>query len=183
MSTELTRNSTGTATPFTLRISIPRHPTHAWWCGTTFEPCDEDDPPAGYGNMWEQFLDWYGTVPDPNLAVTVRVTARLNLDCEVYYDHLGLQHAADTEMQTVWTLDGTVETLDFDESFIVTPAHFTGPGANQIHLRWEFNSDFAYSDEDCAWPTDFGAAQIDLIAVTFDQGSGPMLIGPIESWS
>jgi len=154
---------------------------HAWWCGTTFTPCDVDDPEQGYGNSWVQPLVWADSVPDPLQAVSVRVTAILNLDTEGGYDFLYLQHRTATGYHTVLILDGRHEQLPVDVTIDVQPADYQGIAADEVELRWYFISDGLYSDEDCLWPTDFGAAQIDLITVSFDQGAGPVQMGPIET--
>jgi len=49
-----------------------------------------------------------------------------------------------------------------------------------VHLRWAFESDGGWSDADCFWAT-AGAAQIDLIEIFFDQGTGPVQIGGTET--
>jgi hypothetical protein len=55
-----------------------------------------------------------------------------------------------------------------------------GLNNDQVHLRWYFESDGSFSDEDCLHPTD-GAAQIELIAVYFDQGDGEFQVGTTET--
>ena len=37
-------------------------PNHAMWIGTTFDCAGTRNP--GYGNSWDQTVDWYGTVAD-----------------------------------------------------------------------------------------------------------------------
>ena len=61
----------------------------------------------------------------------------------------------------------------------LAPTDYVGAGFDEIHLRWSFESDGWWSDGDCNWPT-FGAAQVDLIEVYFDQGSGPVQQGVTE---
>jgi len=39
-------------------------PNHAMWIGTTFDCAGTRNP--GYGNSWDQTVDWYGTVADPS---------------------------------------------------------------------------------------------------------------------
>jgi len=56
---------------------------HAWWCGAMFEPCFTGDPPEGYGDNWQDFLNWTGVVNDPGSSVSVTVTAAINHDTEV----------------------------------------------------------------------------------------------------
>jgi hypothetical protein len=157
------------------------NPNHAWWCGETFTSCLPGDPPEGYGNNWAEWLDWYGRVPDPTQSVTVRLTARLNYDVEPVEDYLYLGYIGAVwgwEEVTSFTHQGTG--VQVDETFTVDPMQYVGPDSNQVHLRWVVQSDGAWSDEDCTWPT-AGAAQLDSIAVYFDQGGGEALIGEIET--
>lgn len=153
---------------------------HAWWCGDYFESCNEDDPTEGYGNNWFQFLDWYGTVPNPGSNVTVRIQAVISYDIEPGEEYLRIQVDNSEYMEDLNTFSyrATAEVIDITTT--LTPDYFVGQSGDQVHLRWAFSSDGAYSDEDCLWPT-AGAAQIDLIQVSFDQGSGPVQMGITET--
>ncbi len=151
----------------------------AWWCGTQFAECYPDDPLEGYGNSWNQWLGWHGTVPDPGEPVTVTVRARMNLDSEPGYDLIYLQYISPEGAHNVWWLDGFAEGLIVEQTFTLQPEDYTDP-FDTVHLRWSFRSDGAYSDEDCFYPS-VGAVQIDLIEVFFDQGAGPVQIGDTET--
>ena len=154
---------------------------HAWWCGDYFEPCNGEDPAEGYGNDWYQYLDWYGTVPDRHSNVTVRIQAVISYDVEPAEDYLYLQVENDPWMESLATFTSqgiTAEVVDITAT--LTPDYFVGELGDQVHLRWSFMSDGAWSDEDCAWPT-AGAAQIDLIQVHFDQGGGEIQMGTTET--
>ena len=161
---------------------------HAWWCGALFEPCHAEDSAEGYGNNWLDYLDWRGSVPDPASGVTVRITARLNYDVEPGYDYVYLEcEGATGAFTTIATFNGDNRNdsgdfipEDVNQSFTIDAGDYTGPAQDQVHLRWRFVSDMGWSDQDCAWPTD-GAAQIDLIAVYFDQGTGDIQMGETET--
>lgn len=155
-------------------------PNHAWWCGTEpwYDDCGTGDY-AGYGNGWREQLDWTGAVDDPALSTTVTVSAVLNYDVEPGYDYLYLQYENPLGMQEVVVYNGALDSVVVNESFVLTPTDYTGQGEDEVHLRWLFESDGGWSDEDCLWPTQ-GAAQIDLISVTFDQGGGPVPQGTVE---
>jgi len=173
---------------FNAELLDPTEPdNHAWWCGGNFTSCHPGDPDEGYGNFWIEWLDWYGTVADPSEPVQVRVTGRMNYDTEATYDFLYLQSKTVDGMEdrAVFDGDNRDETgefvpVDVDIVFSVAPGDFVGDNQDQVHLRWAFESDIYYSDQDCNWPT-AGAAQIDLLAVYFDQGAGEVLIGEIET--
>lgn len=146
---------------------------HAWWCGRYWSfDCGTGDY-AGYGNAWEQVLDWFGTVPDNSLSTTVRITAMLNYDVELDYDYLYLDYETSTGMNLLQEFNGDSTSVFVDQAFVLAPGDYVGSGSDQVHLRWRFESDFYWSDEDCNYPT-MGAAQIDLIEITFDQGGGPV---------
>ena len=143
-------------------------PNHAWWCGTEFaNDCGTGDF-RGYGNNWNEQLDWNGAtglVLD-DIVVNVRVTAHLSYDLEPGYDVLHLQYedpANPGQMVTAFTFSGSQVDAVLDLGFTVYfPAGYSGP--DDIHLRWQFFSDSGHSDEDCSFPT-MGAAQIDRIQV------------------
>ena len=153
---------------------------HAWWCGDIFESCNEDDPPEGYGDNWYQNLDWYGVVPNTAQDVTVRIQAVISYDIEPGEEFLRLMVNNSEYMETLQSYTFSATATIVDISTTVTPDYFVGQQSDQIHLRWNFSSDGAWSDEDCRWAT-AGAAQLDLIQVSFDQGDGPVQIGTTET--
>ena len=147
---------------------------HGMWCGELLASCGPEDPPEGYANLYDDNLDWYGTVPDAGVATTVRVEAVLNHDAEVDYDWLELQveRASQWQRILVFTGDNRDGNGDFvpvvvDETFTVDVADYVGPSADQVHLRWRGFSDGAFSDEDCGWPS-AGLAVLDNVRVSFD---------------
>ncbi len=153
---------------------------HAWWCGTTFsDDCGTGDY-NGYGNNWNDQLEWVGVVADPGSGLTVRLSAMLNYDNEPGYDYLYLEYEGAGGPQVVATWNGNGLGVAVNETFALTPADYGGLGGDEVLLRWRFVSDGAWSDEDCLHPTQ-GAAQIDLIEVFFDQGGGEVQIGTTET--
>jgi len=154
-------------------------PNHAWWCGDDIPSCGGGDPDGGYGNNWDQRLDWRGTVPDNTVNTTVTVEAVINYDSEPGYDYLNLQYEDALDLQNFVIYNGQADAVIVSVSTVLTPADYVGDGHDEVHLRWMFTSDGAWSDEDCMHPT-HGAAQIDLISVHFDQGAGPVLQGTVE---
>jgi FlgD Ig-like domain len=153
---------------------------HAWWCGDTYVSCVGGDDAEGYGNYWHELLQWRMAPQFTDRAVTVNVTARMNVDVEPAEDYFHLLYARINggvpEFNSVWTHTGTLTDYDFDLTFEV-PQDWLDDG--QVWLMWRMTSDGAWSDEDCLWPTN-GAAQVDLINVTFNQGYGPQQMGVTE---
>jgi len=153
---------------------------HAWWCGTTFtEDCGTGDY-NGYGNAWDDKLEWSGQVADPGSGVTVRLSAMLNHDNEPGYDYLYLEYEGVDGPQVVATWNGIGTGVAVNETFSLSPADYGGAGGDEVRLRWCFVSDSGWSDADCLYPS-LGAAQIDLIEVFFDQGGGEIQIGTTET--
>jgi len=160
-------------------LDPPTIPNHAWWCGSFFTyDCGTGDF-QGYGNDWDERVAWVGQVADNQLSTTVTINAVLNHDVEPGYDYLYLQYENDLGAQDLVVYNGATDDVVVNESFVLDPDDYLGPGENEIHLHWRVTSDSGWSDEDCLYPSQ-GAAQIDLISVYFDQGEGPVLQGTEE---
>ncbi len=154
---------------------------YAIWCGKYYEPCENEPENPGYTNNLDAKLMWSGAVPDTNVSTLVEVTARLNYDTEPWYDFLYLevwQGGNWTELES-WTdnnkVGGVFEPVDVAQSVTVDPADYAGEAGDAVQLRWRFSSDGGWSDDDCSFQSD-GAAQIDNIEVSFDQGGGPQIM-------
>ncbi len=150
----------------------------AMWCGEVFEPCDDDDPPEGYGNGYEEYLDWVGTVDDPGQATQITVTFDLNYDNEPGYDYLYLMHESAGGWDVVATYNGsTYDTgsgtwqplIGETVAFTLTASDLVGDDGDEVHLRLWATTDGGWADSDCLWPTS-GLAQIDNISVSGDNG-------------
>ncbi|MHB8080127.1 MAG: FlgD immunoglobulin-like domain containing protein [Candidatus Krumholzibacteriia bacterium] len=144
-------------------------PNYAMWCGETFAAgCGGDDPPEGYGNRYDEWLDWYGTVADNTAPTSVTVTAVVNNDSEPGYDFLQFEVQRAAGMTAIGpAYSGINPGMAFSQTFSVDAADYVGVGNDQVHLRWRATSDGAWSDGDCLWPT-AGHSQIDNIRVSFD---------------
>lgn len=154
---------------------------HAMWCGKLYPPCPgEAEANGGYEPGLDEWLEWTGTVADPALATEVRLTAVLNYDTEPGYDYLYLEVAGAGGFVNQAFYNGSNKSggvfvpVDADHVFTVDPSDYQGAGGNEIRLRWRFVSDGGFDDLSCLYPSE-GAAQIDNIAVSFDQGEGPIL--------
>jgi len=147
-----------------------RNPFHgsAAWCGRlALDSCGAADPAGGYSNDWYSVLEFRKTV-EP-VATTVRVQASLQYDCEPGYDYLRLQRrtAAAPDFEAVaggqglaWDGAGVVAV---DYTFTWSPDELLG--GTDIALAFVFDSDGAWSDGDCLYPSD-GAARVDDVTVT-----------------
>lgn len=141
----------------------------AAWCGSLeFAACDPSDAVGGYGNGWVEILELRLAVADPALSATVRVTATLQNDTEPNYDFTYLSVARDAQPGYVnlrsWDGQGS---FAVDDMVTYLPAELVG--GSDVVVAFRFLSDpYAWSDEDCVYPT-AGACQVDDITVTVSQ--------------
>ncbi len=141
----------------------------AAWCGDiAYASCGVGDTAGGYGNSWFDILEFRKTV---GAAATVRVQADLVYDSEPGYDYVLLQRrtAANPAFEPITGGQGQswdgVGTAAVDYTFTYTPAELVD--GTDIAVAFVFDSDGAWSDEDCLWPTG-GAARVDNITVTLN---------------
>jgi hypothetical protein len=140
-------------------------PNHAWWCGTMFaDDCGTGDY-AGYGNNWEEWLDWIGNAPNAALSTTVTVRAQLNVDTEAAWDFFHFGYVTPSGFTSLINYTGVHYGVDFEQVFTLNPGDYEN--GDDVHLRWRFYADGAASDGDCLNPTN-GAAQVDMIQVLFN---------------
>ncbi|MFH2052931.1 MAG: hypothetical protein ABIK96_10745, partial [bacterium] len=143
------------------------------WCGLADYPaCDVGDEPGGYGNSWKEDLQWSGPVSDPGLSCTVEISAVLDHDTEPGYDYLFLECVlGDGSTVQLASWNGTATAVPVNETFTYLPGEYSGTGGDEVLVRFRFESDGGWSDEDCLFPST-GAAQIDDLAITLSNGAG-----------
>lgn len=145
---------------------------HAWWCGDGFPSCGGTDPVGGYGNNYQEYLDYHAEVLDDQSSTNLTISAVLNHDNEPGYDFLRLKYENAGGLQDRSVFNGYGDSLVISETITFHPGDYVphpDSGIPSCHLRWEGTSDGAWSDEDCQWQT-AGLAQIDLIRVSGDNG-------------
>ncbi len=142
--------------------------------------CGEGEPTGGYGNSWLEILEFRKGVPG---AATVRVQGKLRYDTEPGYDFVYLQRRTATHpafepvsggQGLSWDGQGNVV---FDYTFIYAEAERVN--GDQIAVALVFDSDGAWSDADCLWPTD-GAAFVDDLVVTVTAGGSTTSVEDFE---
>jgi hypothetical protein len=144
------------------------------WCGDADIPsCGGDDPAGGYGNNWNDLIEWVGVVADNSIGVNVTFSALANIDSEPGYDGTDIVYFDANGRQVAAYYDGLQTGVTLNASFSLTAADYQGVGNDEVLVQVNFSSDGGWSDAagDCQWPT-AGAIQIDDITVTMDQGSG-----------
>ena len=144
----------------------------AAWCGDiNIVACTEEDPEGGYGDSWNDLIEWRATVANPAIGVDVHFTAYANIDSEPGYDGTEVVYFdADGRVAAVY-YDGYLPNELIDVSFSLSAGDYQGTNSDEVVVQVQFQSDGGWSDADCLWPT-AGAVQIDDITVTLNQGSG-----------
>ncbi len=146
--------------------------------------------PPGYGNSWNEFIEWRATVSNPSVAQTVRLDFDFNHDTEPTYDFFNVEYDSSQTTINVYQIDGTNHAaglfpvapgVQFDTTLPPAPGlvhqivfsgnDYSGPGNDEIVIRLLVTSDGGWSDEDGMWPTLCGAVQADNINVNYNDGS------------
>jgi len=155
----------------------------AAWCGSLeYASCGGTDPEGGYGNSWYEALEWAGTVDNVAESCTVHITAYINYNNEDDFDYSYLTYiTADGKVnQNTW--NGTLNNTNVfvDETILYEAFEYVGPQGDEVRLQFRFESDGAWSDEDCLFPTD-GAMQVDDVTVTLTNGTDQDTFDDFES--
>jgi len=137
------------------------------WAGNIAIPsCGAGDNAGGYGNSWFDILEFRKTT---NAAASVKVEAFIAYDSEPGYDFVLLQRrtAANPAFEPItggqglsWDGAGTAA-VDFTFTYTAGELY----EGTDVAVAFIFDSDGAWSDADCLWPTD-GGVRIDDITVT-----------------
>lgn len=139
---------------------------HAAWCGDiNFPACEGEGEPGGYGNGWNDIIEYSTAVNNPAVSSVVTVTATINYDSEPGYDftYLSVRYNDDCEDYTnlqVWDGQGFGQAVSASVTYL-PPEYVNGTG---IVVAWRFQSDGIYSDEDCNYPS-MGGCQIDDVNI------------------
>lgn len=98
----------------------------AAWCGDPgLASCSAEDPAGGYGNSWDEMLQWTAQVADPGLPCLVTIDAWLNHDTEPAYDYCYVSLLRpDQDPLDIWVADGIRENLPLHLEFTCEPADY-----------------------------------------------------------
>lgn len=147
----------------------------AWsaWCGDpTLASCGAGDPAGGYGNNWDEALEWRGVVADPAQGCSVDVSALVSHDTEPGYDYCFLSvEKRDQGYVDLWTGDGPAGPVAVAESAAYAPGDYLGDGGDEVAVLFRFVSDGAWSDADCLYQSG-GAFRVDDVAIALSNGTG-----------
>ena len=141
---------------------VPIEGAKSVWCGarpTGDYSCSWASAP-GYGNNWTQCFEVDAFIHEMGLSVSYHIVNDTESDWDfVYFEHSDWYiDGPNWEIQA--TYDGVIDT-------VVT--HEISTARARSKLRFRFQSDHAYSDEDGIYDTD-GACIIDSITIADDSG-------------
>ena len=147
------------------------------YAGAELVACTALDDLHGYGNSWNETLEWVGTV-DESLDCTVYVDAYINTETEGSYDYLYLEYErngvwdvfADFSAEGSGGISGVTNNMHVQVDETLLAGEYTN--TSELHIRWRAQSDGSYSDADCNNYTIRGHSQVDDVTISFDQGSG-----------
>jgi hypothetical protein len=138
------------------------------WCGKDFGISGSSNP--GYGNSWDQYL-----TKDLTLPAGTSLTYVIQYDTEQYYDYVYVELSSDggnTYTSLASYTGNSALQSDSVDGFVTRSHDLSAYGGMVVVIRFRFNSDAGYSDEDGLIDTN-GAFRLDEVQVagladTFD---------------
>ncbi|PIE75873.1 hypothetical protein CSA17_05195 [bacterium DOLJORAL78_65_58] len=142
----------------------------AAYCGDeTFPPCATWDDAGGYGNNWDAVLQYSYAVADPTAPCSVSVTGLAFSNTEPGYDYVYFRYVTAEGAQNILVWDDVHEFETFTANYDYAPDQYVGANADEICFQIFVQTDIAYSDEDCQYPSD-GAIRVDDLTITASNG-------------
>ncbi|HOX24918.1 MAG TPA: FlgD immunoglobulin-like domain containing protein [Candidatus Krumholzibacteria bacterium] len=126
----------------------------------------ENGSDFGYGNDWKNSLVFTYPVANPGADSQVRLTGTMRVDTEPDYDFVYIQVYQGGQWQLIDDLavyDGT-RTWVVDYTTTFHPADYAGASDDEIWIRFYFESDVGWSDQDGFFDSD-GACWVDNLTV------------------
>ena len=110
---------------------------HAAWCGAMYPPCGDLDVEGGYGNSWNEMLNFTAPAPDVGQPTSVVVNYDANFNTEPAFDFTELKYErGDGGMESVFIIDDNNQgMLDQSIPFSVQPVDYVGEDNDMIHLQ------------------------------------------------
>jgi hypothetical protein len=150
---------------------------NSWWAGRSkgevlAATLDCYYTGQGYGNSWSVYIEkTFAGVSSSASGATLKFNAYV--DSEDDFDYvLAFVDTGDGEFQEVWSASGAG--LGLVAANVPLPQGTYWPETSQdVTIRFGFESDGAYSDQDGFQPTDCGGGSIDDVEVTGDLTYGP----------
>jgi hypothetical protein len=152
---------------------VPLQGSQSLWCGarpdTTISPLCNYAVLPGYGNEWDQ--SWcFDCIEVPDTE-SISIDYLISWDTETDYDFVYLEYATKSTCDSLQTIDDIyyqdwVELYALDGIGVKQLRSDTIPAGHRgaVKIRFHFESDAFWSDEDGLWDTD-GAILLDSITV------------------
>jgi len=143
----------------------------AAFCGDViFASCDPADPVGGYGNNYNDILEYRYVVDDESVGCTITVTGVFNSNTEPGYDYTIFRFETADGFVVASVNDGIHTGEMFDYLHTYNPVDYVGEGQNEVRFQIAVTSDGGWSDEDCSYWGN-GACQVDDINIHCTNGN------------
>ena len=121
------------------------------WCGSILFPaCPGESDPGGYGNDWNDGLDYWGTVADPGQNTTIDLEFYYNTHTEEGWDWFNVNIDRGGTWEQIEHTSAVFENVHFTANVTFLPVDYVN--GNEFHIQLEITSDGNTSDIDCLWP-------------------------------
>jgi len=137
------------------------------WCGDMFPACPGETEDGGYGDRWNDGLDYWGTVADPGLNTTVDLEFYYNVHSEDGWDWFNLNVDRGGTWEQIEHTSAVFENVHFMQTITFAPEDYVND--DQFHIQLQVTSDGHMSDQDCGWQST-GHTQIDDISISGTNG-------------
>jgi len=142
----------------------------AAFCGDeTFPVCNEADVIGGYGNNWNDVLEFSHAVADPTASCTLGVSGVFSSNSEPGYDFLTTRYMLADAPVVKEVFDGVHSNQAFTYTQSYSPTDYVGDNNDEVRFQFVFKSDGGFSDEDCSYSGN-GGAQVDDLTVVVSNG-------------
>lgn len=143
----------------------------AAFCGdATFISCDPEDPVGGYGNNYDDILEYRYVVYDAGMSCTVTVDGIFNSNTEPGYDYTIFRFETADALVVTSIFDGIHSAEHFLATHTYGPADYVGGADDEVSFQIVVTSDGGWSDEDCNYWSN-GACQVDDISIHCTNGN------------
>jgi len=146
----------------------------AAYCGDeAYSSCDAMDPVGGYGNNWNDILEFSYEVANADEPCTIEVSGVFNSNTEPGYDYVTFKFMTADAPVVVASYDGIHQGADLFCTHTYDAADYVGFNNNEVRFQIIVTSDGGWSDSDCLYWGD-GACQFDDLRVQCDNGNYDM---------
>jgi hypothetical protein len=143
----------------------------AMYCGDeTFPACSGADVVGGYGNNWNDILQFNYTVANAGEPCDVSISGFFNYNTEQDYDYITFRFVTDVGQVVMANINGEGTATYFNHQLSYASSDYVGENHDQVRFEIAVISDGGYSDEDCGFSSN-GACQLDDLRVQVSNGN------------